>query len=99
MGEALPMWLQRLDDVFGELMQREFGRIPSQIILDQVHITTSGFFSMAPFAAALLAFGSDRILFSVDYPFSSIEEGVAFLHALPVSDSDRAKIISTPSVS
>jgi hypothetical protein len=32
-----------------------------------VVITTSGFFSTAPFLAALLTFGADRILFSVDY--------------------------------
>ncbi len=92
MGEALPMWLQRLDEVFGTLLQREFGRTPSQTILDQVCITTSGFFSAAPFAAALAAFGPDRILFSVDYPFSSMEHGVAFLRQLPVSDADMAKI-------
>ncbi len=92
MGETLPMWLQRLDDVFGTLLERELGRTPSQTILDQVCITTSGFFSAAPFAAALAAFGPDRILFSVDYPFSSMADGVAFLRPLPVSDADKAKI-------
>lgn len=92
MGETLPMWLRRLDDVFGTLLEREFGRTPSQTILDQVCITTSGFFSAAPFAAALAAFGPDRILFSVDYPFSSMADGVTFLHQLPVSETDKAKI-------
>ena len=33
-------------------------------------ITTSGFFTVPPFLAALLTFGADRILFSVDYPFA-----------------------------
>ena len=92
MGETLPMWLRRLDDVFGTLLERELGRTPSQTILDQVCITTSGFFSAAPFAAALAAFGPDRILFSVDYPFSSMADGVIFLRQLPVSDADKAKI-------
>jgi hypothetical protein len=50
--ETLPMWLTQLDDVFGTLLEREFGRTPSQTILDQVNITTSGFFSATPFAAA-----------------------------------------------
>lgn len=50
------------------------------------------FFSAAPFAAALAAFGPDRILFSVDYPFSSMADGVAFLRQLSVSDADKGKI-------
>ena len=92
MGETLPMWLHRLDDVFGTLLERELGRTPSQTILDQVCITTSGFFSAAPFAAALASFGPDRILFSVDYPFSSMPDAVTFLRQIPLSDADKAKI-------
>jgi uncharacterized protein len=64
----------------------------SQTILDQVWITTSGFFSVAPFLAALLTFGVDRILFSVDYPFSRNEVGRAFLDRLPVKLPDKTKI-------
>jgi uncharacterized protein len=63
-----------------------------QTILDHVWITTSGFFTMAPFMAALMTFGADRIMFSVDYPFASNARGRAFLDALPVSPTDRAKI-------
>ena len=63
-----------------------------QTILDQVWITTSGFFTMAPFMAALMSFGVDRIMFSVDYPFASNARARAFLDALPVSPADRAKI-------
>ena len=65
---------------------------PAKPILDQVCITRSGFFSAAPFAAALAAFGPERILFSVDYPFSSMADGVTFLRQLPVSEADKAKI-------
>ncbi|MGH9679443.1 MAG: amidohydrolase family protein [Candidatus Acidiferrales bacterium] len=36
--------------------------------------------------------GADRILYSVDYPFSSAAQGKAFLKSLPVSEADRAKI-------
>ena len=43
----------------------------------QVWITTSGFFSLAPFTAALMTFGADRIMFSVDYPFSRSTRTVA----------------------
>ena len=63
-----------------------------QTILDQVWITTSGFFTMVPFMAALMSFGVDRIMFSVDYPFAANARARAFLDALPVSPADRAKI-------
>jgi hypothetical protein len=39
-----------------------------------------------------MTFGVDRILFSVDYPFSPNLAGRRFLDALPVSPADRAKI-------
>ena len=48
--------------------------------------------SAVPFIAALLSFGVDRIMFSVDYPFASNARARAFLDALPVSPADRAKI-------
>ena len=63
-----------------------------ETILDQVWITTSGFFTLVPFTAALMTFGADRIMFSVDYPFSSNARARAFLDALPVSTADREKI-------
>lgn len=92
MGEGLPAMLARCDQVLGAEAPRFLRRTVSQTILDQVHITTSGFFSLAPFMAALLAFGADRILFSVDYPFSANAQGRAFLASLPLSPADKAKI-------
>ena len=55
-------------------------RPPSQQILDQVWITTSGIFSQPPFIAALQTFGIDRIMFSVDYPFALDAQGRKFLN-------------------
>ena len=92
MGEGLPAMLQRCDDVFGRLAESTSARSISRTILDQVWITTSGFFSLPPFMAALLTFGADRILFSVDYPFSANELGRDFLDRLSVSPDDKAKI-------
>jgi len=91
MGEGLPTMLWRCDE---RMVQKDTGlsRTISQTILDQVWITTSGFFTLPPFIAALLTFGADRILFSVDYPFSDNLEGRAFLDALPVTPDDRKKI-------
>ena len=84
--------LTRCDNVFSEEMSRYTDRGLSRTILDQVWITTSGFFTTPPFLAALTTFGVDRILFSVDYPYSSNKTAVDFLNNLPVSWSDREKI-------
>jgi uncharacterized protein len=90
MGEMLPMMLARADDMFAldiEHLQRPISRT----ILDQVWLTTSGMFSEPPFIAALLTFGIDRIMFSVDYPYSSNAKGRAFLDRLPLAPADMKK--------
>ncbi|HEY0183474.1 MAG TPA: amidohydrolase family protein [Rhodopila sp.] len=92
MGEALPFMLDRIDETTAAEAKARLKRSVRQTILDQVWITTSGFFTMVPFMAALMSFGVDRILFSVDYPFASNARARAFLDALPVSPADRIKI-------
>jgi predicted TIM-barrel fold metal-dependent hydrolase len=92
MGEALPFMLDRIDETTAAEARLRLTRSVRQTILDQVWITTSGFFTLPPFIAALLSFGVDRIMFSVDYPFASNARARAFLDALPVSPADRAKI-------
>ncbi|HZB91053.1 MAG TPA: amidohydrolase family protein [Stellaceae bacterium] len=92
MGEGLPAMMARFDQSMGAEAERFLKRPISQTILDQVYITTSGFFTVPPFLAALHTFGTDRILFSVDYPFSPNAEGRAFLDTLPLSPDDRAKL-------
>jgi predicted TIM-barrel fold metal-dependent hydrolase len=92
MGEALPFMLDRIDETTSAEAKARLRRSVKQTLLDQVWITTSGFFTMAPFMAALMTFGADRIMFSVDYPFASNARARGFLDALPVSPADRAKI-------
>ena len=92
MGEALPFMLDRIDETTAAGAKTHLRRSVRQTILDQVWITTSGFFTMVPFVSALMSFGVDRIMFSVDYPFASNARARAFLDALPVSPADRAKI-------
>jgi predicted TIM-barrel fold metal-dependent hydrolase len=91
MGEMLPMMLARADDVFAldiEHLRRPIG----QQVTEQVWITTSGVFTEPPFLAALLTFGIDRIMFSVDYPYASNAKGRAFLDRLSLSPTDMAKL-------
>ena len=92
MGEALPFMLDRIDETTTATAKTHLRRSVRQTILDQVWLTTSGFFTTVPFIAALMSFGVDRIMFSVDYPFASNVRARAFLDTLPVSPADRAKI-------
>jgi predicted TIM-barrel fold metal-dependent hydrolase len=91
MGEGLPAMLARCDQVSDAYIQH-LSRPISRTILEQVWITTSGMFSQPPFLAALLTFGIDRILFSVDYPYAANESGRAFLDALALAPADLAKL-------
>lgn len=91
MGEMLPFMLDRMDYAATDLAFLK--EKVSDIILDRVYITTSGVFSTPAFLCALTKFGADRILFSVDYPYTRIDLGRAWLDTIPVSPADKAKIM------
>ena len=92
MGEGLPAMFARCDQVFADEARERLTRTVSQTITDQVWVTTSGFFSLPPLMALLMTFGADRVLFSVDYPFSPNAKGADFLRSLPIPESDRIKL-------
>ena len=91
MGEMLPMMLDRADQVFA-LDVDHLQRPVSRTVLDQVWITTSGIFNEPPFLAALLTFGIDRIMFSVDYPYAPDALGRKFLERISLSPADMEKL-------
>jgi len=91
MGEMLPMMLDRADYVFA-LDVDHLQRPISRTVYDQVWITTSGIFHEPPFLAALLTFGIDRIMFSVDYPYAEDALGRKFLERISLSPADMEKL-------
>jgi predicted TIM-barrel fold metal-dependent hydrolase len=90
MGEGLPAMLHRCDHQFSTDLSY-LSRPLAKTITDQVYITSSGFFSNPPFLAALQTFGIDRLMFSVDYPYATNEDGRRFLDNIPLAPSDVAK--------
>ena len=54
--------------------------------------TTSGNFAPDLLEFHAKTIGLDRILFSIDYPYLSIEEGAAFLENLPLSAEQRLQL-------
>ena len=92
MGEMLPMMMARCDEKLKPGQTGLNQRSVSQTLRDQVYITTSGVFTLPPLMVALETFGIDNILFSVDYPFSSNEQGRRFLDSLPLTDEQVRQI-------
>jgi uncharacterized protein len=91
MGEDLPYSLARADTVLSRARQQG-SRSVREYFYQHFHITTSGYFTIPPFLCALEVVGADRILFSIDYPFSSTETGRRFLDSLPLNPADLHKI-------
>jgi predicted TIM-barrel fold metal-dependent hydrolase len=91
MGEMIPFMLARIDDTLTPLA-KQLQQPVSEYCLRNFHITTSGFFTDPPLLLAMQVMGADRIMFSVDYPFSTNEQGRAFLDHASLSPADKEKI-------
>jgi uncharacterized protein len=92
MGEMIPMMMSRLDEKFNVTSTGYHQRSVSKTLRDQVHITTSGIFTLPPLMTALGTFGIDNVMFSVDYPFSTNEAGKQLLESIPLPPEEVAKI-------
>ena len=91
MGEMIPYMLARIDEQITPAARHLELPVPAYF-LRNVYITTSGFFTDPPLLLALQVVGADRIMFSVDYPFSTNEQGRAFLDHAAISPADKEKI-------
>lgn len=92
MGEMLPMMMARSERAFKPGNGGANQRTLTETFHQQVHITTSGFFTQPPFELALETFGVDNIMFSVDYPFSTNKMGIDFLNAIDLPAEQVEKI-------
>jgi predicted TIM-barrel fold metal-dependent hydrolase len=90
-GEMIPFMLDRIDDMVPPSVSGLAAPV-SEYVLRHLWVTTSGMFSLPPTVCALSVLGVDRVLFSVDYPFSPNARGREFLDALPLAPDDKAKV-------
>jgi predicted TIM-barrel fold metal-dependent hydrolase len=82
MGEMIPFQLERIITITESWgMSRRL----REVWRENIWITTSGMFAMAPLACLLQTTSIDRVLYSVDYPFSSNEKGLAFIEEIQKS--------------
>jgi predicted TIM-barrel fold metal-dependent hydrolase len=91
MGEGVPYALARSSSVLSGTMKQ-----PSLSVADyfkrNIYVTTSGYFTKPPFQCAVDVLGIDRLMFSVDYPFSDNMKGRNFLNSLDLYPEDLAKV-------
>ena len=80
MGEDLPYSLARAASVLGQVSKHLQRSIP-EYFHENFHVTTSGYFTQPPFRCALEVVGIDRLLYSIDYPFSPTSKGREFLES------------------
>ena len=81
MGEGLPYALARSSAILSRAAPHLRQPVASYF-QSNIHITTSGYFTTQPLRCAQDVVGLDRLLFSVDYPFSPNTRGRAFLDSL-----------------
>lgn len=88
LGEALPFMMERIN--LG--LPKEVTKLDHTVgdyLRQNIHYTFSGFNYTQSFLDLLLHVGPERIMFSTDYPYSSMEVGSAFLNQLPVSPANK----------
>ncbi|MFY9750713.1 MAG: amidohydrolase family protein [Methanoregula sp.] len=91
MGEALPFMMPRLDKGLSTNVTKLEHPV-ADYLRENVYYSFSGFNFIQTFLNLYLQVGADRILFSADYPYSSMAEARTFLENLPVSRADKNRI-------
>ncbi len=77
LGEGLPFTLPRVEHRLRHQRPETHGnhqKAPTEYLRKNFYLTTSGVFRTQALIDTLLEVGSDRILFSVDYPYETMEE-------------------------
>ncbi|QBR02217.1 amidohydrolase family protein [Paraburkholderia pallida] len=93
LGEGIPFNVWRVDHILqkaprGLPCQRSVG----EYLRENVYVTTSGNFRTQTLLATMLEMGSDRIMYSVDYPFETHDEASQWFDHCSISETDRVKI-------
>jgi predicted TIM-barrel fold metal-dependent hydrolase len=91
MGEMLPFMLARITAVLTPVATSLQRPIP-EYFNHNFYLTTSGFFSDPPLLLIREVCGLDRVMFAVDYPFSTNQQGRSFLDTTTLSDEEKAKL-------
>jgi predicted TIM-barrel fold metal-dependent hydrolase len=90
MGENIPFSLARADQILNRFSGLQHS--VEHYFHENFYITTAGYFTFPPLLCSMMVLGADRIIFSVDYPFSDNKQARAFIDTVPICPADREKI-------
>lgn len=88
MGEAVPFWLPRIDNRY-LTGPRPLKRKPSEYVLNNVWVTTSGMNYEDQVKMTLKVMGPERVLYAVDYPFEDQAGAVRLLESMSLTDAQK----------
>jgi uncharacterized protein len=91
LGEALPFMLPRLNLTLSKEITR-LERSMGDYLRQNIYYTISGFNFSPTFLDLFLEVGAERIIFSADYPWGSMQAARTFLEQLPISPADKERI-------
>jgi gamma-resorcylate decarboxylase len=95
LGEGLPFLLPRVEHRLRHITPELRGKQQKPVtsyLRENFYITTAGHFRTQAFIDTMLEVGSDRVLYSVDYPYETVQEQNDWFDNLPISAADRRKI-------
>ena len=95
LGEALSFLIDRIDrrlEYVEESMETRLKHPPSYYLRNNFHFTTAGAFDTLALQNAIGVMGVDRILFSIDDPFETIEDAVDWFETTPLAPEARRRI-------
>ena len=95
MGEGLPISMWRVDNrnAWTKAPKAHAAKQPLATYFQKnFYVTTSGNFRTQSLIDTMLEIGSDRVLFSADWPFENIDHAADWFDACSISEGDRLKI-------
>jgi predicted TIM-barrel fold metal-dependent hydrolase len=69
-------------------------KTPSQVILDNVYVTTSGRFNKSTLEFVIKIMGEDRVMLATDHPYEDLNESMNFIRGCGLADKTFQKICS-----
>jgi 2,3-dihydroxybenzoate decarboxylase len=93
LGERIPFDIWRVDHRLSKTPRGIPAKKPlGEYLRNNFYLTTSGNFRTQTLLDAMGEVGSDRILFSVDWPFEDVSQAVQWFDHASIAETDRAKI-------
>jgi 2,3-dihydroxybenzoate decarboxylase len=92
LGETLPFMVWRIDQALARPGQQSLSF--RKVFCNNFYITTSGNFSNPALLCCVMEMSVEHILFAVDWPFVMNPPATEWMKDIPLSDEDKAKILS-----